>query len=396
MEAFKRPVFEIIRKRMEEKRRFIQILAGPRQVGKTTLARQLVSDIDQPYHYVSADEPTLRERGWIENQWDICRLKTEDSSRSAILIIDEVQKLPDWSESVKFLWDEDTQKNIPLKVILLGSSPLLLQKGLTESLAGRFELIPVTHWSFSEMHSCFGFSPDQYVFYGGYPGAAELIDQPHRWRNYIRDSLIETTVSRDILLMSRVDKPALLRRLFYLACEYSSQIVSYQKMLGQLHDAGNTTTLAHYLELLSGAGLVTGLNKYSGKTIRRRSSSPKLMALNTALINALTDIDLQEARSKGEYWGRITESAVGAHLINTAEPSHIDVFYWLNRNREVDFVLKQADRLTAIEVKSHHKQTSLSGLDAFGKAFTVTKKLLVGGQGIPLEEFLSKPAKHWM
>ena len=396
MEAFKRPVFEIIRNRIEEKRRFIQILAGPRQVGKTTVVRQLLSAIDQPYHYVSADEPTLRERGWIESQWDICRLKTEDGSRSAILIIDEVQKLPDWSESVKFLWDEDTQKNIPLKVILLGSSPLLLQKGLTESLAGRFELIPVTHWSFSEMHSCFGFSVDQYVFYGGYPGAAELIDQPQRWRSYIRDSLIETTVSRDILLMSRVDKPALLRRLFYLACEYSGQIVSYQKMLGQLHDAGNTTTLAHYLELLSGAGLVTGLNKYSGKTIRRRGSSPKLMALNTALINALTDIDLQEARGKGEYWGRITESAVGTHLINTAGPSHIDVFYWLNRNREVDFVLKQADRLTAIEVKSHHKQTSLGGLDAFSKAFTVTKKLLVGGQGIPLEEFLSKPAKHWL
>jgi len=233
-------------------------------------------------------------------------------------------------------------------------------------------------------------------FYGGYPGAAELIDQPQRWRNYIRDLLIETTVSRDILLMNRVDKPALLRRLFYLACEYSGQIVSYQKMLGQLHDAGNTTTLAHYLELLSGTGLVTGISKYSGKTIRRRGSSPKLMALNTALINALTDIDLQEARGKTEYWGRITESAVGAHLINTAEPNHIDVFYWLNRNREVDFVLKQADRITAIEVKSHHKQNALPGLDAFGKAFATSKKLLVGRQGIPLEEFLRKPAHHWL
>ena len=396
METFKRPVFDIIRKRMAEKRRFIQILAGPRQVGKTTVARQLANAIDQPYHYVSADEPTLRERGWLESQWEICRLKTEDGRRSAILIIDEVQKLPYWSESVKFLWDEDTEKNIPLKVIMLGSSPLLLQKGLTESLAGRFELIPVTHWSFSEMHSCFGFSVEQYVFYGGYPGAAELIDQPQRWRSYIRDSLIETTVSRDILLMSRVDKPALLRRLFYLACEYSGQIVSYQKMLGQLHDAGNTTTLAHYLALLSGAGLVTGISKYSGKTIRRRGSSPKLLALNTALINALTDIDLQEARGKTEYWGRITESAVGAHLINTAEPSHIDVFYWLNRNREVDFVLKHADRLTAIEVNSHHKQTSLPGLDAFSEAFATSKKLLVGAQGISVEEFLSKPAEHWL
>jgi predicted AAA+ superfamily ATPase len=398
MNVFKRPVFNILYKRILEKRQFIQILAGPRQVGKTTLVRQLADKIGPECLYVSADEPTLQDRNWLTQQWDAARLKTQDKKLSghAILVIDEIQKIPDWSETVKHLWDEDTRKNTPLKVILLGSSPLLMQKGLTESLAGRFELIPATHWSWPEMHDCFGYSVDDYIFYGGYPGAAGLRQDFARWSAYIRDSLIETTVSRDILLLTRVDKPALLRRTFLLGCEYSGQILSYQKMVGQLQDTGNTSTMAHYLELLAGAGLLTGLSKYAGQKLRRRASSPKLLAMNTGLISALMGMNYAASRSDHKTWGRLVESAVGAHLVNSAAGSQTEVYYWNESSREVDFVLARGKQVTAIEVKGQPGAVKISGMDSFCSEFPVQRQLLVGGQGISLEEFLSKPADYWL
>src|ERR1700685_4775582 len=266
-------------KRLKEKRRFLQVLAGPRQVGKTTVVRQVMAASKIPAHYASADEPSLRDRTWLEQQWDIARIKAGESKAGALLVLDEIQKVANWSSVVKLLWDADTHSGVPLKVVLLGSSPLLIQSGLTESLAGRFEVIVVPHWSFTEMREAFGWNLERYIFYGAYPGAAELIDEPERWRRYILDSLIETTISRDILLLTRVDKPALLRRLFHLGCAYSGQILSYQKMMGQLTDAGNTTTLAHYLELLGGAGMLAGLAKHASGQVRQRASSPKLQVL---------------------------------------------------------------------------------------------------------------------
>ena len=398
MDNYKRPVFKTIIKRILEQRRFIQVLAGPRQVGKTTLARQAIEICGLPSHYVSADEPTLQDRTWLNQQWDIARTKTisNNGHRPALLIIDEAQKIPGWSETVKKLWDEDTANKTPLRVMILGSSPLLVQKGLTESLTGRFELIPITHWSYNEMKQCFGFTLEQYIYFGGYPGAATLVDEHDRWLNYIVDSLIETTISRDILLMSRVDKPALLRRLFHLGCEYSGQIISYQKMIGQLQDAGNTTTLAHYLNLLNGAGLLIGLPKYAGQRVRQRGSSPKLLVLNTALMTALSNRSFAEVQSDRNYWGRLVESAVGAHLVNDAKSKHIEIFYWLNRNREVDFILRFGKSLTAIEVKSTAKSYTLPGIETFCKTFPVKCRLLVGGQGISLDEFLATPIEHWL
>jgi len=246
--VFKRPILNIIEKRITESRRFMQVIVGPRQTGKTTLAQQLMAGLDLPNHYASADEPALKSVSWIEQQWEAARMKAKATEpQKALLVMDEVQKISNWSEVVKRLWDEDTAAGLSLQVILLGSSPLLIQSGLTESLAGRFELIPVVHWSYPEMKEAFDWNVEQYVFYGGYPGGAELIGEPQRWANYIRDSLIETTISRDILLMRRVDKPALLRRLFELGCTFSGQVLSFQKMLGQLQEAGNKTTLAHYL-----------------------------------------------------------------------------------------------------------------------------------------------------
>lgn len=313
-----------------------------------------------------------------------------------MLALDEIQKIPGWSETVKRLWDEDTAAGLPLKVIVLGSAPLLAQRGLTESLAGRFELLHLPHWSFAEMREAFGWTLDQYLFHGGYPGAAPLIAEPARWARYILDSLVETTLSRDVLLLTRVDKPALLRRLFELACRYSGQILSYSKMLGQLHDAGNTTTLAHYLDLLGGAGMVTGLQKFSGSAVRQRGSSPKLQVLNTALMTAQSRFTPEEARTDRELCGRLVESAVGAHLANAAAAGACELCYWRDQNREVDFVVRAGRSVTAIEVKSGRAREGRPGIAAFADAFRVKRKLLVGADGVPIEEFLSRPVENWV
>ena len=394
---YRRSVGDILAKRIKEPRRFIQVLAGPRQVGKTTLVHQILSACTMPCSYASADEPSLRGGPWLDEQWNAARFALKDAAaESAILVIDEVQKIPDWSETVKRLWDEDTATGRHLKVVLLGSAPLLVQQGLTESLAGRFEIIPISHWSYTEMRDTFGWDLDTYVFHGGYPGAAPLIEEPARWTRYILDALIETTISRDVLLLSRVDKPALLRRLFELACTYSGQTLSYTKMLGQLQDAGNTTTLAHYLELLQGAGMVLGLAKYSGTAVRRRASSPKLQVMNTALMAALSGLTQSQAQEDRRLWGRFVESCVGAHLVNAQARGECQVFYWRAGDREVDFVVESADRkLTAIEVKSgtiphHHK-----GMEMFEKQFHPDLKLMVGEGGIPVEDFLLNPINHW-
>ncbi len=396
--VFKRPVYSILEKRISEPRRFIQVLSGPRQTGKTTLAHQLIESLTIPSHYASADEPAFKDRSWIEQQWETARAKSMATSKSkgAVLILDEVQKITGWSETVKRLWDQDAVSKNPLQVVILGSSPLLVQHGLTESLAGRFEIIHVTHWSFAEMRDAFDWDLDHYLFYGGYPGAADLIKEPQRWSHYIIESLIETTISRDILLMKRIDKPALLRRLFELGSNYSGQVLSYQKMLGQLQDAGNTTTLAHYLSLLQGTGLIMGVPKYAGQKVRQRASSPKLQVLNTALMTAPSGLTFDEARTNPEYWGRLVESAVGATLANGLQGSPAELFYWLERNREVDFVLRRGNTLVAIEVKSSRKKTGLPGVEFFSKSFSTKRKLMIGPQGIPLEDFFITPPEDWL
>lgn len=386
-----------LHRRLAEPRRFIQVVAGPRQVGKTTLVQQLAEEIGPTLRYASADEPTLRDADWIAQQWEIARLGATDSgSAGAVLALDEIQKITAWSETVKRLWDEDTRHKLPLRVVLLGSAPLLMARGMTESLAGRFELLHLPHWSFEEMRAAFGFDLDQYLYFGGYPGAAPLANDPQRWRRYIIDSLIETSISRDVLLLSRVDKPALLRRVFELACAYSGQILSYSKMLGQLQDAGNTTTLAHYLDLLAGAGMVCGLQKFAGDMARSRSSSPKLQVMNTALMSAMAGLSPDDAKNDREYRGRLVESAVGAHLANAAACRECEVFYWRERGAEVDFVVRAGRSVTAIEVKSTRKPTARPGTAAFVAAFKPKRTLLVGGDGIALEEFLARPVSHWI
>ena len=392
---FQRQAATTLAARLAEPRRFIQVVAGPRQVGKTTMVQQVTDALRVPVRSASADEPTLKGTDWIAQQWDAARLSTNGIT-GAVLVLDEIQKIPGWSDTVKRLWDEDTRAKRPLHVVLLGSASLLIAQGLADSLAGRFETIPLAHWSFAEMHGAFGYTLNEYLFYGGYPGAAPLIGEPARWARYVADSLIETSISRDVLLLTRVDKPALLRRLFELACRYSGQILSYTKMLGQLQDAGNTTTLAHYLDLLAGAGMVCGLPKYAGDVASSRGSSPKLQVLNTALMTVTSGITLKEARADREFWGRLVESAVGAHLGNAAMRGECTVHYWRERNHEVDFVVQAGRTLTAIEVKSGRAPLAHAGTAAFSQAFQPTRTLMVGGDGIALEEFLMKPVTHWI
>lgn len=393
--TFKRSYAAILTARLGEPRRFLQVVAGPRQVGKTTLVQQVLADSKLPSVFVSADEPALRDAAWLTAQWERARLAAT-GKQGAVLALDEAQKIPDWSETVKRLWDEDSRARVPLRVILLGSAPWLMQRGLSKSPTGRFEILALPHWSLAEMREAFGFSLEQYLYFGGYPGAAPLAADPPRWRRYLLDALVETTIARDVLLLTRVDKPALLRRLFELGCRYSGQVLSYTKMLGHLHDAGNTTTLAHYLDLLAGAGMLTGVPKYSGNAMRQRGSSPKLQVLNTALLTALSGLSPAEARADHEFWGRLVESAVGAHLANAAAVGVCELFYWRERNREVDFVLRAGRTVVAIEVKSGRSPDTLPGLAAFTEAFKPRRTLLVGRDGVPVEEFLSRPVKEWL
>jgi predicted AAA+ superfamily ATPase len=394
---YRRPALAVLLERLREPRRHIQVLAGPRQTGKTTLARQAVAALDLPTHVASADEPLLKGPAWLAAQWETARalLAAARNRKGGLLVLDEVHKLPGWSEAVKPLWDEDSARNTPLRVLLLGSSPLLLQQGLTESLAGRFELLPVRQWSFGEMRDAFGWSLERFLRFGGYPGGAPLIDDPGRWASYIRDALIETTVSRDVLLMTRIDKPALLRGLFELACRHSAQILSFTKMLGQLVDAGNTTTLAHYLRLLATAGMVAGLPKHAGNVVRRRGSVPKLLALDTALVTALDEPASFDPRTDPATWGRLVETAVGAHLVAGTAGTNVDVEYWQEGGWEVDFILHRGRKTTAIEVKSGRHRERATGLEEFSRRFRPSRTLVVGPHDLPLDSFLSSPAHPW-
>jgi predicted AAA+ superfamily ATPase len=332
---------------------------------------------------------------WLVRHWVNARREAERSPRGFVLVFDEIQRVSRWSETVKGLWDADRAAKRALHVVILGSSPLLMQSGLSKSLAGRFESIRFTHWSFTEMADAFGIDLSAYLYFGGYPGAASLARDQDRWRDYVLRALVEPNIERDVLSMTRVDKPALLKRLFELGAGASGQILSYTKMLGELRDAGNTTTLARYLELLKGAGLLAGLPKYASRP-HRRGSIPKLNVLNTALMTAGSGYTFDEAKGDRTFWGRVVESAVGAHLFNTAT-SDIGLHYWRDSPHEVDFVLQRGPRLVAIEVKSGPRRGTLRGLETFTERFRPQRSLLVGeGGDVPLQEFLAPPAGRWV
>ncbi|MYJ47081.1 MAG: ATP-binding protein [Acidimicrobiales bacterium] len=421
---YRRPIVAAIEERLNEQPERLVAVFGPRQSGKTTAVRQALETTQRGWRMVAfepggsdttSDEPgpidvseeagrhirlpsAPRDARWLMEAWERCRHRAWESPSGYVLVLDEIQELPHWSAVVKGLWDADRASGCPLHVVILGSAPLQIQTGLNESLMGRFELVPLPHWSFNEMAAAFGFSSDEYVFHGGYPGATRHMASHDAWHRYVRSGLVEPNVERDVLAMTRVDKPALLRRLFDVGTRYSGQVLSYNKMLGQLHDAGNTTTLTRYLQLLSQVGLLTGLPKHTERPVSAKASTPKLNVLNTALMSMVWGYRFEEARSDRTFWGRLVESAVGAHLINTV-PSGGDVKYWRDRRGrsvvEVDFVVQRGPRLLGIEVKTGAVRDSLPGLEEFGRRFRA-QTLVVGEGGVPLDEFLSVPASEWV
>lgn len=386
---YKRAEYQIVKSRLEEPRRFIQVLMGPRQVGKSTVVKQVLLDYEGEYLFFSADNVPATNSAWISDCWSsMRRLMIAKELTSIVLVIDEIQKIANWSEVVKKEWDHDSFHEIGIKVLLLGSSRVLLEKGLSESLSGRFEEIRMTHWSYPEMKDCFGFTLDQYLFFGSYPGAAPLIKDEDRYQQYIQSSIIDATINKDILMDTPIGKPALLRQTFELAAAYSGQILSLNKMLGSLQDAGNTTTLAGYINLLNGSALLCGLQKFSMDTARRKASIPKFQVYNNALKTVLNPLTFEQALLDRKAWGHLFESGIGAYIVSQSFAHRFEVYYWRERNDEVDFILKKKGTVVAIEVKSNAEKNT-AGLSKFKEMFHPTEALVVGEGGFPVEEFLS-------
>lgn len=413
MAEFRRDTFDTLLSRIHEEPRWLIVVSGPRQSGKTTLVRQALHRSRMPSVYFPVDgaadpevthlpsypretypSPLARDRTWLIGTWERARREAHRSPHGLILVLDEIQQIPNWSATVKALWDADRSAGCSLRVVILASAPLRMQRSLTEGLTGRFETIPIRHWSFSEMSSAFEFSVESYIYFGGYPGPAQLLPDYTRWCRHVETSILEPTLDLDVLAMQRVHKPALLKRLLRLSARFSGQVLSYHKMLGQLPDAGNATTLARYLQLLEGVGLVCGLEKFVGNSHRRKASSPKLNVLNMAIMAAYSGYNFAEARADRTHWGHLVESAIGAHLVNSASRD-ISVYYWRDTLYEVDFVLKRRTALVAIEVKSGLRRDRLSGLKEFERRHSPQRSIVVGKNGIPLSEMLSVPAGHW-
>lgn len=385
---FKRAQYNELELRLREQRSKIQVISGPRQVGKSTMVKQVLQETSIAYMLVSADDVNHSDTGWISEVWDTARARMKmTSAQEYLLVIDEIHKIDNWSEAVKKEWDKDTFYDVNLKVVILGSSRLLLKDGLTESLAGRYELIRMPHWSFGEMHEAFNMDVDQYVYFGGYPGGAMFINNERRWRKYIKDSIVAPAIEKDVLRTKVVYKPALMKQLFELGCAYSGEELSLNKMLGQLQDVGNVTTLAGYLTTLDESRLLCGLKKYASDSARKYNSVPKLMVYNTALFSVQGALSFGKAYTTPSLWGRWVESAVGAHLLNQADEYDYRLYYWRMKSNEVDFVIEHNRQCIAIEVKSG-RRTMNNGLVRFQEQFHPVRSFVVGSGGVPIEEFL--------
>lgn len=376
--------------RLAEPRKTIQVVAGPRQVGKTTMVKQVLKQCTTPAFVYNADAVSADDSSWIAERWAEVRSQMAfNNYGEAILVFDEIHKIDNWSEQVKREWDNDTFRDINIKVVLLGSSRLLLKRELTESLAGRFEIISMGHWSFAEMQEAFGWNINQYVYFGGYPGSAAYIENEARWRRYMREAIVSPAIEKDVLQTSFIYKPVLLNQLFHIGCAYSGELLSYNKMLGMLQDAGNAGTLVSYLQLLSDSKLLVGLQKYAVDQARKYKSVPKLQVYNNALLSAMSDgMTYKKAFTTPALWGRWVESAIGCYLLDKAEELECEIYYWRENNDEVDFVLTRADKILAIEVKSGRRQQN-KGMAVFKEKFHPQFSLVVGGDAMPLETFFA-------
>lgn len=394
---YKRLQYNILKDRMMEPRSFIQVIAGARQVGKSTMVKQVLKDITIPNTMETADSIEADDTGWISNLWTAVRQQMQFKNEAEhILVIDEVHKISNWSEKVKREWDYDTRMDINIKVVLLGSSRLLLKKGLTESLMGRFEMIRMPHWNYKEMHDAFGWDINQYIYFGGYPGCASLINNEKRWRQYIVDAIVGPSIDKDVIMTSTIYKPALMRNLFELGCAYSGEELSLNKMLGQLQDAGNVTTLSNYIMILDECKMLAGLQKYASDKARKYNSVPKLQVYNSALLSAMNDKSYKQVFTNPKLWGRWVETAVGTYLINNTDMYDYRLYYWRESNDEVDYILERHGQTIAIEVKSG-RRTQNRGLSVFSERFSPRHAIIVGSGSFTIEDFLQIDLERlWM
>ena len=353
---FERKLVSQLVDRINEPRKFIQIVTGPRQTGKTTAVLQALKKINLPRYYVNADDPALVSENWLRHEWKLARILAKTGG--AILIIDEIQNVSRWSSLVKLLWDDDTLLQIPLKVIIIGPSALLLQRGLTESLMGRFEVLHCLHWNYSECKEAFGYTIDDFLFFGGYPGAAKLINEDDRWTEYMGSSIVDPAISHDILMMEKVRKPALLRSLFLYGCMHSAQQMSYVKIPEQLLVTDNTVTIKYYLNLLEKAGMLAGLQNYSVNQIRIIQNSLRFIVYDTSLMTYAFDVNKQRFLDNAGDYSRLVQSAVGANLLVRGKAEGFEVYWCHECDTVADFIIKSGRHLTSVEVNTGRVKSS--------------------------------------
>lgn len=351
----------------------VQVLTGPRQVGKTTLLLELARRLPNAvYHAV--DTPEAAMPGWWEAIWRDVQSRTKHGP--AVVLLDEIQYLANWDRLMKAKVDEIQRNKLAVNVAVSGSSALLVGRGLKETMAGRFEKLRLLHWSAADLQAAFSLTDDEAVAHlvrrGSYPGAFPLRADSARWRAYLRDSIIEPAIGRDILLMEPVRKPALLRQLFLVCLGHPAEIVSLQKLAGELHAAGALETVAHYLAVLEQAYLVAGLEKFSPRMLRRRAAPPKIVVLNNALMAALEEVSDAHPR-----WGLWVENACLAHAWNRGQ----ELFYWREEPLEVDGVFMGSWGNWAVEVKAgSFSARDLGGLLEFCRRYPEFQPLVLCSQ----------------
>lgn len=392
---YERPEFRLLSDRLQEPRKFIQLVVGPRQIGKTTTVKQVLEVPEMPSVYASADTACGNEEEWLTLIWEKAREEARRSSKGCVLAIDEIQRIPDWTQAVKRHWDADAWNKVNVKVVLIGSARARYIVGLSESLMGRFEEIRMTHWTFTEMREAFGWTLEQYVYFGGYPTAAVAINDELSWKEAIRSAVVDRTLARDILEDVRIAKAALMNRTLAVASARSGEEMSHTKLLTELQGpVGNVMTLSSYLALFHQSGLLGTLEKYEGGKLRRRSSIPKFQVHNNALCAALGAETFSDVRNDADLWHKRVRSAVGAYLASLAYRNGDELFYWRESDAEVDYVLHARSGVLAIQCEGGRRADK--GLEAFGRKFSPNATLIVGSGGMPLEMFLQTDPLTWV
>ena len=382
---------ELMRRLREPAPARVQLLTGPRQVGKTTLLLEVAAELGDRVQYVASDTTEAALPGWWDVQWQEARRRAQQVP--GVLMLDEIQYLPDWARMLKSKADQVRREEIPLHIVATGSSALLLGRGTRESLSGRFEHLRLLHWGISDLERLLHVPRADLstlcITHGTYPGAVAYWDDVPRWRAYVRDAIVEPAVGRDLVHAETIRKPALLRQVFAVAVGHPAEIISLQKLAGQFASGGALATIAHYLQALEHAYVLVAVQKYSGRELRRRASPPKLVVLNQAILGALSDQPAPDPEQDPERWGRWVENACIAFAWNRGQQVH----YWREEPLEVDLVSSGSWGQWAIEVKTgRYRARDLAGLTEFCGRFGRFRPLVLcdeGGESVARDAGLS-------